>query len=631
VRLGKHEKNERFQFLMRIILVAIHPYPSPQAVPLANAFLKTYTAATATDVELIDFFCHQQAEQCAAELATRQPFMIGFSMYTWNRSLCLEIASRLKLLLPSLVIFGGGPEATADPLGVLNSAPFDFLITGEGEQPFSEVCARLAAGQGLDDISGIALLKDENLHLIPRQVLTELDSIPSPYLSGILDISDYKGVLWQLARGCCFACEFCFDPRDGRQVRRFSLERVEAELRFFASHGATQVFVLDSTFNQDLRRAKAILRLIGKIAPAIHFHFEVRSEFIDLELAQLFARITCSLQIGLQSSNPQVLRGVGRNFNREDFRERVSFLNETGAVFGFDLMYGLPGDTLKGFCQSLDFALGLYPNHLDIFPLAVLPGTALADRSSASGLEHLPEPPYTLLSSPSMTASEMTEARKIAGACDIFYTRGKAVAWFNGLCRAAGLKPSALLGNFAEWLTADQGAGISETDLDDHQVWQLQRSFLIKLCDRPGHAGLLPVILDLVDYHHHYAMCVQIPPPQLPPQRELRKISLLEAPGRLAPSTRLAKFNYEIMEILEAGAPDVRALVKYLRPSGSWAVIYPAQDGIHTESIAESYFRLLEQLDGRTASGSIAARLGIQAKEARLFLEFAFLEGIILL
>jgi hypothetical protein len=45
-------------------------------------------------------------------------------------------------------------------------------------------------------------------------------------------------------------------------VRRFSLDRLEAELRHFAATGVSQVFVLDSTFNQDARRAKAILRLI---------------------------------------------------------------------------------------------------------------------------------------------------------------------------------------------------------------------------------------------------------------------------------------------------------------------------------------------------------------------------------
>ena len=242
--------------------------------------------------------------------------------------------------------------------------------------------------------------RTSGISLVPAAPLADLDTIPSPWLNGTLHTEDYPGILWQLSRGCGFSCDFCFDSRGSHGVRRFSLERIEAELRHFASHGVSQVFVLDSTFNQDQRRAKTILRMIKKIAPQIHFHFEVRSEFIDREMAELFAGITCSLQIGLQSADPQVLKQVGRSFRRDDFVSRTMLLNESGAVFGFDLMYGLPGDTLAGFRESLDFALGLYPNHLDIFPLAILPGTALAARADSIGLQHLPTPPYTLISAP---------------------------------------------------------------------------------------------------------------------------------------------------------------------------------------------------------------------------------------
>jgi hypothetical protein len=486
-------------------------------------------------------------------------------------------------------------------------------------------------GEGVAGIPGVAV-RGAKGPLPARQSLpVEPDRIPSPYLSGILDTRSYRGILWQLSRGCGFACDFCFDARGSRSVRRFSLERVEEELRHFAATGVSQVFVLDSTFNQEPRRAKAILRLIKKIAPQIHFHFEVRSEFIDREMARLFAQITCSLQIGLQSSNPHVLKNVGRAFDRQDFVAKVTLLNESGAVFGFDLMYGLPGDTLRGFNESIDFALGLYPNHLDIFPLAVLPGTALAARHKAIGLNCLPDPPYTLISSPTFSAAEMAQAGMLAAACDIFYTRGKAVAWFNGVIAPLGLKPSAFLREFGEWLAAEKGAGSGEADLDDREIWQLQRGFMTKLFSRKGLRRLLPLVLDLVDYHHHYAAALQTPPPGIPHERGLQQARLLEIPCRLAPSTRLAAFRYEILEILEAGAPDVRSFADHFPPGGSWAVIYPTASGVCTESIAEPYYRLLEQLDGHTPPGRIAARLGIPTDEALLFLQFAAAEGIILL
>jgi radical SAM superfamily enzyme YgiQ (UPF0313 family) len=321
--------------------------------------------------------------------------------------------------MPEALLFAGGPEATADPRGVLDGSALDLVIVGEGEAPFAALCARLKDNQPLKRIPGI-LLKGAAHPFSPSAPLADLDAIPSPYLEGILDYGRYPGILWQLSRGCGFSCDFCFDSRGQHGVRRFSMERIESELRHFAKGGVSQVFVLDSTFNQDIARAKAILRLIGRIAPGIHFHFEVRSEFIDPELARLFAQITCSLQIGLQSSDSRVLQGVGRSFRPDDFVARINLLNQSGAVFGLDLIYGLPGDTLAGFRRSLDFALSLYPNHLDIFPLAVLPGTPLADRSAAIGLKHLPHPPYTLLSSPTFTADDMTMAQRLATACDIF-------------------------------------------------------------------------------------------------------------------------------------------------------------------------------------------------------------------
>jgi hypothetical protein len=574
-----------------------------------------------------DFFLGQECSDCVAKIATFRPAVVGFSMYVWNRGMCGEMADELRRRLPGIVIFAGGPEATADPGGVLSGTSFNFIISGEGEGPFAAVCTRLSEGGAVCGIPGVATRAEAGISLTPALPFTNLDDIPSPWLNGVIDAGEYPGILWQLSRGCAFSCDFCFDSRGSHGVRRFSLERVEAELRHFAGQGVSQIFVLDSTFNQDQRRAKTILRMIARIAPQIHLHFEVRSEFIDREMAELFAGITCSLQIGLQSADPQVLKQVGRTFRRDDFVSRTMLLNDSGAVFGFDLMYGLPGDTVAGFRNSLDFALGLYPNHLDIFPLAILPGTALAARSDSIGLRYLQEPPYTLIDSPSFSAEDMEAAHRLATACDIFYTRGRGVAWFNGVLDALGLQPAEFLQRFAEWLETEKGSGISEADLADDQIWQLQRAFLTGTLSPKKLKRFLPAVLDLVDYHYHYAAALMTPPP--PPSKGMPGARLLQASLCLADSARLAAFHYEILELLEAGAADVRGFSDGLQRTGSWAVIYPTAEGVCTESISEAYFRLLEQLDATTPSGDTADRLGIPAADAGEFLEFALTEGIV--
>lgn len=619
---------------MRVVLAAIHTSPSPQAVPLANAFLKAYLCAdqalsNRVSVSLADFFLVQPAEECAAGILAENPDAVGFSVYVWNRALCLETAAILRRRKPQLTIFAGGPEASADAATVLGGSCLDFVITGEGEETFREVTGRLCAGDSLSGIMGVASRRDGAFEHVPRKQVEQLDTLPSPYLGGILPLGDRNGVLWQLSRGCDFACDFCFDNKGGVGVRRFSLERIGAELRLFAKRGVTQVFVLDSTFNQDMKRAKEILRLIKRNAPHIHFHFEIRSEFIDRDLARLFAQITCSLQIGLQSADPQIQRKVGRIFSPADFLDKIALLNEAGAVFGFDLIYGLPGDTGEGFSASLDFALGLYPNHLDIFPLAVLPGTRLSARADELGLGYLPGPPYTVISSETFSEGEMRAARGLAAACDIFYSRGKAVAWFNAVLAPLKMRPSAFLDGFRLWLAAKEGGEVVEERFSDARIWQMQRDFLRDLFAERKKGKLLAVVLDLVDYHYYYAAALLSPAPELPTDRDLARMNLLDEPLSVSPSARMARFNYEIYDILESGDIDLREFADCFVADGSCAVIYPRGNEVFTESLIEPYYRLLGGLDSKRSPREIAAGIGLPADEAASFLEFAVAEGIV--
>jgi hypothetical protein len=615
----------------KIALVSVHTEPSPQAVPLANAFLKSAAIRSQVDITLSDFFNGQLPDECAHTISESHPDAVGFSMYLWNRELCLEIANRLRKKLPEAKLFAGGPEVTADPENILKTGAFDFIISGEGEIPFREACQRMAAKLDVRNIPGLLIFGEERTMPLTSAITTsDLDTIPSPYLSGILDTRGYSGILWQLSRGCCFSCDFCFDSRWRSGVRRFSLERLETELHHFVSTGVSQVFVLDSTFNQDAKRANNILRMIRRIAPRMHFHFEVRSEFIDREMARLFAKITCSLQIGLQSSDPWVLKQVGRNFSRDDFCSRVQLLNESGAVFGFDLIYGLPGDTLQGFYNSLNFALSLYPNHLDIFPLAVLPGTALHLKSRTIKLEHLSAPPYTLISSPTFSIDDMQKARQIALACDVFFTRGKAVAWFNGVLAVLGLKPSDFLHRFGEMLAIRNGADFNESRLDDRDVWNLQREFLTQIFNTKRLKRFHSLVLDMVDYHYHYAAALLAPKTEASLSFKLDK-KILESPLRRANSLQMAHFHYQILDIIEIGFPDIRWMSDHLKPLNSYAAIYPRGDVVCTRSFDASYYNLLESLDGRANAVELALKLGISKKDAQEFLVFALQEGFVVL
>lgn len=618
---------------MRLHLVTIHAFPSPQAVPLAAACIKAFLdsrprTSHRLHVTLSDFFSGDSANAMLRAILQEKPDLVGFSMYAWNRELCRDLAEMLRRELPSLVLFAGGPEATADPAGVLAQAPLDFLVSGEGEVTLSEALDRIAKGLPLEGLAGVALRK---CALVERTPVVEMDLLPSPYLSGILDGYITRGIPWQISRGCPYGCEFCFDGMGDRSVRRYGMERLEKELDYLCARGVNQVFVLDSTFNMDAQRAKAILRLIRKKASHVHFHFEVRCELLDAEQARLFGEIKCSLQIGLQTADPSVSAAVGRSLDRRVFSEKIHLLNREGVAFGLDLIYGLPGDGRMGFQETLDFALRLYPNSLDIFPLALLPGTPLSARAARIGLRHMKSPPYTLISSPTFPEEDMAVARRLGAACDIFYSRGKSVAWFNGVISSLRLTPSSFLAEFAGWLTKRAGGEFSEVDYSDEDIWRMQRDFLADIFSRGKARRFLAAALDFVDYHFHYAAALMAVSPTLPAKRELRSSDLTKRPLATARSTRLAAFSYDILDLLESGEPDLPRLSGSLRPVGSFAAIYPCRGEVYTESLAEPYYRLLERLDGKSPAGETAARLGIPANEAREFLSFAAAEGIVVM
>lgn len=619
---------------LRIALVSIHPGRSPQAVPLAAAFLaaalkNSPATGKLVEVSLVDLYTEQTAAECSAAISAARPDLTGFSLYAWNRQLAVAAARQLRKDCPDTILCCGGPEATADQLRILGQAPWDFLVHGEGEAPLTEVIRKIAGGERWLGTPGTAMLAEGQLKAFPARESIGLGELPSPFLSGEIDPLKYSGMLWQIARGCSFACDFCFDGGGSRTVRRFPLERIEAELRWFARSGVSQVFVLDSTFNSDRERAVTILRLIRKIAPQIHFHFEVRSEFLDRQQAELFAAITCSLQIGLQSADPAVLKQSGRSFTRADFTAKAALLNKSGAIFGFDLIYGLPGDTLAGFRKSLDFALGLYPNHLDIFPLALLPGTLLAQRSAALGLRHNSEPPYLLTASPAFPADDLAAAARLAAACDIFYSQGKAVAWFMSLLHLLAMTPGSFLEGFYSYLAERGALPAAGKELTDLEIFELQSAFVAKLLTGKKLARFLPIVIDMITYNYHYAAALLATAPP-PAKRGLAPAKLAAARPLLAGSARLAVFSYEILEVLAAGSADLRQLAGHFSPAGSTAVIYPKRGEVLTESLAEPYFKMLESLDGKRTVAALAAELSIPLEDAVAFIKFALAEGICL-
>lgn len=541
----------------RIALAAKAVEDSPESSPLGAASVAAALRAAGAlagrvEVALVEAEPEAAPEALAGLIAAEKPAAVGFSIYCWNRAALSSASRLLRSRNPGLVLFAGGPETTADPLGVIAEAGLDFAVVGEGESAAVAAIATLLEGNrgALSSIPGIALAgQGEAPSRAPPE---DPAALASPWLSGILDPARYGGALWELTRGCPYRCAYCYESKGEPGIRRLPIERIEAELELFAASGISQVFVLDPTFNADRDRAAKILDLVRERGRGIRWKFEVRAELLDRALARRFAAISCSLQIGLQSANPEVLATIGRNLDRELFRRKIALLDEAGVTFGLDLIYGLPGEDLAGLRASLDYAIALQPNHLDLFPLALLPATELADRAGELGIEADPSPPYLVRSTRELQAPELRMAAALAGACDLFYSRGRAVSWFLQALRPLRLRPSAFFERFVEWLRGGLSFG---AELSHRSIEGMQLAFLEERYRAAGLAELLPALGDIIRFNGAWGRAIA--------DGESEDIEL----------------SYDPDDVLGPAAMDLRAFARSARPRPSLVSIAPSPVG----------------------------------------------------
>ena len=615
-----------------IVLVTLHARRSAQAVPLAAASVAAaLPEKLRTRTRLLDLFPEDSETAALQKILALSPGLVAFPLYSWSRSRSLALARRLRQTDPRLLLAAGGPEATADPEGVLEEGELDAVIRGEGELSFRDLASDFAAGRPPAPHPGVSLRYDRRIvHGPERPPVEDLGELPSPWLAGALQVPADGGALWEIARGCPFACDFCYDARGSHGVRSIPHERLNAELDELLRRKVAQVWVLDSTFNCPPRRGKTLLRLLVEKAPQIHFHLEAKAEFLDKETAVLLSRLACSVQIGLQSAHPEVLRQIHRTLDREAFARQVHLLAAEGVTYGLDLIYGLPGDDETGFAESLDFALALAPNHLDIFPLAVLPGTPLHRDRETLGIEAMDRPPYEVIATPTLSQTAMEHCRRLAAATDIFYNAGRAVGFFGSLLRVTEEAPSRFLRNFADWALERQQIA-RERFFDIHQ-WQpqdlldLQQRYVSDKLREIGRTELLQAARDLLRYHFHYAETL------LGPETPAQPGSIRRDPWRsawqLAPGVRLVDFAYEILDLLEMGEVDIAQFATLFRPVGSTALFARRGDQVLCESLEEDFARLLQGCDGQRTPQEIFGDI-ISAREGAEIAEFAVAEGLL--
>ncbi len=114
-------------------------------------------------------------------------------------------------------------------------------------------------------------------------------------------------------------------------------------------------------------------------------------------LRSLLAAGVNRISLGVQSFIDRELVSLGRIHSAQQACDAVQWLKKTGFTnFSLDLMFGLPGQTVVSWRDSLEQALALEPQHLSLYQLMIEEGTPFSEDLANKRLE-LPKEQEILL------------------------------------------------------------------------------------------------------------------------------------------------------------------------------------------------------------------------------------------
>ncbi len=330
-------------------------------------------------------------------VARWKPELIGISTVTITYPWARDLGEKLKAALPEIPIVVGGPHAMLVPDRILSEPFFDMVCIGEGEQALTEIADNLAAKTFNPSVENIWFKRGGDMIRNPlRNLHEDLDSLPFPDRSIFEPYLNMRDSLLTISqRGCIYHCSYCSHNAlkekyrgKGRYVRRKSPARFIEELRYFkARYDYEFVRIYDDVFTYDLGWLEEFTPLYRKHIDRPFFCLTHPLCFKE-EAARLIREAGCRwVQMGIESLNPETRKNVlNRPETNEDISRAVGILEKYEIRYELDFIFGLPGDDVRTYEDTVDFLKGKKSlNRVSALMLSFLPKTEIVDQSIRHG------------------------------------------------------------------------------------------------------------------------------------------------------------------------------------------------------------------------------------------------------
>jgi len=323
--------------------------------------------------------------EMADTLRRLRPDWVGLTALTAKMASVFMTASMVREILPDCPIVVGGSHAAVRSEELLDNAfDVDAVVIGEGEPLLEKIL--------IPDRAQLIELGNSIPGLVTRQVSSKADEAPpalvetlSPPLRDCFVNSGYSREdlgLVMTARGCPFACTYCFSRGLWRRKVRFvPLESLARELETLKTGlGVKHITFKDDVFS--LRRDRTIT-LCGILRDLrLTWDCVTRVDIIDPELLDIMRKCGCTgIKIGVETGSDRIMGDLRRPFDKTLIRQAASWLRKSGIHWTAYFMMGFPGETLDDVEATHNFMLDLSPDFASLSGFEAFPGTELFDKA----------------------------------------------------------------------------------------------------------------------------------------------------------------------------------------------------------------------------------------------------------
>ncbi|MCP4708940.1 MAG: radical SAM protein [Planctomycetes bacterium] len=331
-------------------------------------------------------------EEVLEQIKQHDPKVVGIggliTTYGWIK----RMSGKIRQLKPERPIVLGGSVGTSIVETALRGLDIDAVAVGEADDTVMELMPALLNNGKLDDIAGLAFLRDgEVVQTKERGLIADLDELPYPawdlfpmrvYLANPI-VGVGKDVDIISSRGCPYSCAYCYRIF-GKKYRRRSAELVVGEMEALRrNYEVDFISFQDDCFVVDKQRVYDICDLIDHKPSLLSMRWSCtgRATVCDAEMLKRMRASGCvSVSYGIESGSDAILEAMGKRATQEQARQAIENTRAAGLRCPVSFMIGYPGETRETVMETVEFCKKMN------IPLSALmftcpyPGTELYDQ-----------------------------------------------------------------------------------------------------------------------------------------------------------------------------------------------------------------------------------------------------------